>query len=158
MNTKDVLKYGHLDVLQAIQGMKDSDWEKIGVTPLWSIKDHVGHLAAFERILEDVFISILDPDKETIYLNNYQSKRESFNDTEAAIRKERKPKDVVSEYTLAALRVQKLADAMPPKIFTKVGTLPWYGAEYSLDDYIVYANYGHKQGHVTQITTFREKL
>jgi hypothetical protein len=159
MNAKDVLKYGHLDVMRAIQGVKDSDWEKVGVTPLWSIKDHIGHLAAFERVLEDVFTSILDSEKETSYLNNYRSLGgESFNDTEAEIRKSRKPKDVVSEYSLAALRVQKLAEVVPLKTFTKIGTLPWYGKGYSLDDYIVYANYGHKQGHLAQITAFREKL
>ena len=42
--------------------------------------------------------------------------------------------------------------------FRENGTLPWYGAEYSLDDFIVYTYYGHKREHAAQIAAFRDHL
>jgi hypothetical protein len=40
----------------------------------------------------------------------------------------------------------------------KPGTLPWYGPEYALDDFIVYSYYGHKREHSAQINVFRDQL
>ncbi len=38
------------------------------------------------------------------------------------------------------------------------GTLPWYGEGYALDDFLVYAYYGHKREHSAQIAAFRDRL
>lgn len=157
MNARDVLKYGHNDVVKSVEGLSDTLWEEIGVTPLWSIKDHIGHLAAFEHVMGDVLQSVSVPTAPTPYLEKYRAAHDSFNDSEAAARKSRSHAEVLQEYVEAALRTQKLAESIPPDTFAKNGILPWYGADYALDDYIVYANYGHKQGHVTQIRDFRER-
>jgi len=50
-------------------------------------------------------------------------------------------------------RTVALADAM-----RQAGTLPWYGLEYALDDFLVYAFYGHKREHSAQIAAFRDRL
>jgi hypothetical protein len=36
------------------------------------------------------------------------------------------------------------------------GTLPWYGMEYALDDFIVYQYYGHKREHMAQVNVFKD--
>jgi hypothetical protein len=38
------------------------------------------------------------------------------------------------------------------------GTSPWYGADYALDDLIVYMNYAHKREHCAQIRAFRLRI
>ena len=38
------------------------------------------------------------------------------------------------------------------------GTLPWYGEEYDLEDFIIYTFYGHKREHSAQIAAFRDQL
>ena len=38
------------------------------------------------------------------------------------------------------------------------GVLPWYGAEYDLEDFIAYMYYGHKREHSAQIAVFKDKL
>jgi hypothetical protein len=38
------------------------------------------------------------------------------------------------------------------------GALPWYGAEYDLEDFIAYSFYGHKREHTAQINVFRDAL
>jgi hypothetical protein len=40
----------------------------------------------------------------------------------------------------------------------EIGLLPWYSAEYDLEDYITYAFYGHKREHCAQIAVYRDTL
>ncbi|MGQ9887993.1 MAG: maleylpyruvate isomerase N-terminal domain-containing protein [Aggregatilineales bacterium] len=49
VNANDILKYGHLTVLQAVDGLPPADWETPGVCGVWSVKDIVAHLASYER-------------------------------------------------------------------------------------------------------------
>ena len=51
-----------------------------------------------------------------------------------------------------------LAPLVSAEQFRAVGTLPWYGAEYSVDDYITYAIYGHKREHIAQVNVFRDRI
>lgn len=41
----------------------------------------------------------------------------------------------------------RLATLIPPEVWREVGTIPWYGREYSLHDLVVYRQYGHKREH-----------
>jgi hypothetical protein len=47
---------------------------------------------------------------------------------------------------------------IPLETRRKSGLLPWYGAEYDLEDYITYAFYGHKREHCAQIAVYRDTL
>jgi hypothetical protein len=38
MNAGDILKYGHEAVLQAIDGLSESEWRTTGVCGAWSAK------------------------------------------------------------------------------------------------------------------------
>ena len=38
------------------------------------------------------------------------------------------------------------------------GTLPWYGPEYDLEDFIAYTFYGHKREHMAQVNVFLDTL
>jgi hypothetical protein len=51
-----------------------------------------------------------------------------------------------------------LINRIPAERCRQVGTLPWYGAEYALDDMLVYMYYGHKREHAAQIAAFRDRL
>ena len=53
--------------------------------------------------------------------------------------------------TEAHERVLRLAALIAPEVWREVGTIPWYGAEYSLDDLVVYQQYGHKREHDPQL-------
>jgi hypothetical protein len=65
-------------------------------------------------------------------------------------------RQVLAEFEDAHHRAIALAEKIPPALFLKAGTLPWYGKEYALDDYIVYQFYGHKREHSAQIAAFRD--
>ncbi len=155
MNASEILKYGHLIVCRAVDGLAESDWNTGGVCGPWSVKDIIGHLAAYEHVLEDVLNSFFGG-AQTDLVKQYASDR-AFNDLQAAARKDQPVSQVWSEYNDIFARVTILALQVPRKIWREPGTLPWYGENYALDDFVVYAFYGHKREHSAQIAAFREK-
>ena len=158
MNAVDILKYGHRTVGRAIDGLPEADWQTGGVCGYWSVKDIIGHLAAFEHVLVEVLTSFLDG-AEMPYLNEMGAiGPQKFNDVEADKRKDRPVDVVLGEYNDAHAQTMALARRIPAETWTKVGTLPWYGMEYALDDLIVYQYYGHKREHCAQIAVFRDTL
>jgi hypothetical protein len=82
----------------------------------------------------------------------------NFNDPEVAARKGKSVKEVLGEFNDTHAQVMSLAARIPVETFRQTGTLPWYGMEYALDDFIVYTQYGHKREHSAQIAAFRDHL
>jgi hypothetical protein len=81
-----------------------------------------------------------------------------FNDSEVARRQAKSAADTLAEYEAAHAEVMALAAQIPAETFRQNGTIPWYGAEYDLDDFIVYINYAHKREHSAEINVFRDRL
>lgn len=156
MNATDILKYGHLTLLHAIEGLPQSSWKTGGVCGAWSVTDVIGHLAAYEHVLEEVLNSFLGGG-DTPYMTEF-SKGTGFNDSQAALRQGHTAQEALTEYQETHDRVTILVPQIKPDIWRKTGTIPWYGSEYSLDDFIVYAFYGHKREHSAQIAVFRDSL
>ena len=157
MNASDILKYGQGTVLQAIEGLPESAWETPGACGVWSIKDLIAHLASYEHVLVDV-LSTFVGGTSTPYLNKFTDPGGNFNDPEVAARKGKSVKEVLDEFNDTYAQVMSLITRIPVETFRQAGTIPWYGLEYALDDYIVYAYYGHKREHSAQIAAFRDHL
>lgn len=153
MNINDVIKYGHKTVLAAVEGLPDDVWQAPGVG-VWSVKDIVAHLASFELVLVDVLRS-LQGGGNTPYLDAFRAG--GFNDPQVAKRRALDPAEVVAEYVEAHTTVAYLVAGIPAERCRTPGTLPWYGEEYSLDDFVVYASYGHKREHTAQIKLARKR-
>jgi hypothetical protein len=83
---------------------------------------------------------------------------EGFNDDEVALRRDNTITEVVTEYKETQAQTMALAAQIPSETFRQNGALPWYGAEYDLDDFIVYTFYGHKREHCAQIAVFVDQL
>ncbi len=156
MNAQDILKYGHLTVCRTIDGLDDRHWNTGGVCGVWSVKDIIGHLAAYEQVLIDILNSFLNSN-DTPYLNQFKA-GSGFNDAQATLRKDHTVQQVVGEYNDCYAQAMTLVPKISAEIWTKTGTLPWYGNEYALDDFIVYSFYGHKREHSAQIAVFRDTL
>ena len=158
MNVQDILKYGNITVLNSLDGLDEKYWEQGGVCGVWSVKEILAHLISFEHILKDVLGSILGED-EVLTLDPYRDQGdEDFNDVEVGKRKDMSVSDIVEEYTAAQAIVAELAAKIPADKYRENGTIPWYGEEYCLDDFIVYTNYAHKREHVAQINVFKDTL
>jgi len=163
MNATDILKYGQLTVLQTIEGFPESEWETSGACGVWSVKDIIAHLASYEHVLEEVLSPFVAGNSATTqasgsYLSKFTDPNGNFNDSEVAARKERGLRDVLGEFNDTHTQVMSMVATIPPESLRQTGTIPWYGAAYSLDDFIVYVFYGHKREHSAQIAAFRDHL
>ena len=160
MNARDYIHYGQQTLLSALEGISDDDAvnNDLCVTKKWNVRDVVGHLAAFEHVLEDVLSSQLSR-VETPYLFRYiDMPGEEFNQFNYNERKYTPYKEVLAELNSAHEHVKMLAGKFTHEMMYETGTIPWYGKQYSIGDFIVYANYGHKREHSSQITQFKRHL
>ena len=148
MNAVDMLMYGQRTVNATIVRYRAADWDRIALG-VWTAKDLLGHLGAFEVRFADVLASFVDAPLESDLLS---ADPRTFNDDQAAIRKTWSIDDVMTEFSEAHERVMRHARGIAPEVWREVGTIPWYGLEYSLDDLAVYQMYGHKREHDPQLS------
>jgi hypothetical protein len=156
MNASDILKYGNLTVLGTLKGIPEDQWLKSGVCGYWSVKDIIAHLASYEQVMTDVLNGFLGGGP-TPNLDKYRA-GSGFNDAEVNARSRLTPQETLTEYQEACACNMDLLARIPPEKRRENGTLPWYGMEYSLEDYLVYAFYGHKREHSAQIAVFKDTL
>jgi hypothetical protein len=157
MNAHDILKYGHQTALGVLDQVPPAEWDTPNVCGVWSTRQILAHLASFEQVLAEVFGSFLEGGP-TPYLDQFVELGVAFNDVQVPQRDSMTPEEVVSEYTTMHDRNSYLARQIPAARFVESGTLPWYGMEYALDDFIVYMFYGHKREHSAQIAVFLDYL
>ena len=92
-------------------------------------------------------IALDEPPESGLLSEDYTN----FNDDQAAARRDWAVPAVLAEYRAATDRVMRLAARISSDRWSAVGTIEWYGPEYSLDDLIVYSMYGHKREHAPQL-------
>jgi hypothetical protein len=154
MNVIDILTYGQRDVDALVDRMTPDDWEAVALG-VWTTKDLVGHLGAFEVRFAEVLTRIVGEEPDT---NLLSVAPEAFNDDQAAVRRDWSVEAVVAELRDAHSTVMALARRIPSERWRDVGTIPWYGPEYSLDDFAVYQMYGHKREHSPQLGAVLERV
>lgn len=158
MNTLDILFYGDKTVQDAIKDFPENEKTTPGVCGVWSTKDVLAHLTSYEIMLQELIASFIKPHTKTPTLNQMNRAYHAFNAKQVNKRKHASWETVVKEYNTSHADVMKKTEQLPKAILRKTGTLPWYGKQYSLDDLIVYKNYGHKQEHCAQIMVFRDRI
>lgn len=156
MNAHDVMMYGHKTLIQALKDFPETEWETKGVCGIWSAKDVISHLASYERILIDVLAGLLGHG-EMSALKEFMEGGQALNDRLVDIRKGRTHQEVLAELNGYHAQALSIAERVPQDKLREVGTIPWYGPEYSVDDYIVYQYYGHKREHSAQIAAYMDR-
>jgi hypothetical protein len=148
MNAIDVLTYGHRTVLATVERYGADDWSRIALG-VWTAKDLLGHLGAFEVRFADVLATFSGASPTTDLMSADPA---TFNDDQAAIRHDWPIEAILDEYLTAHDRAMIHARAIDAARWREVGTIPWYGPEYALDDLVVYSMYGHKREHDPQLS------
>ena len=147
MNPADVLRYGQRDIDAVVRRIRADDWTRIALG-VWTVKDLLGHLGAYEVRFAEVLQTFVG---ETPATRLRLESPATFNDDQAAIRRDWPADRVVAELTEAHRLVMTLVERIDAERWREVGTIPWYGAEYSLEDLAVYTQYGHKREHGPQL-------
>lgn len=157
MNVTDIIKYGNLTLLGSVKRIPEDEWITPDVCGWWSVKDIMAHMTSFELWHMEVLETFLGGE-EGAYTREMAQGGEKFNQIQVARRSEMRVSEVLEEYKVAHSRLMEFAGRIPAETFRKNGTIPWYGIEYCLDDFIVYSNYAHKREHSAQINVFKDKL
>jgi hypothetical protein len=157
MNAQDVLHYGHETLMAALDGIPLERWQQAGVCGYWGVKDIVAHLGSYELWHAEVLDGFLDAGPKPIS-EQMDARGSEFNDWWVSTRHDRVASEVLDEYLAAHEALVSLAARVPKDVFPRAGTLPWYGSEYSLDDFLVYSNYGHKREHSAQFNILKDQL
>jgi hypothetical protein len=158
MNVRDILKYGHLTVLHTVSTFPREHFDIPGAVGYWSAKDVIAHLASYELALVEILTNILSP-CPTPLADELKADGQAFNDRQVdVLRRDRSFDQVFDEYKSAYEQNTNLAVRIPAEIWRQNGILPWYGAEYDLDDFVAYTYYGHKREHCGQIQVFRDRF
>jgi len=142
-----MMMYGQRTIDGLIDRLRPDDWSTIALG-VWTSKDVVGHLGAFEVRFAEVMALFA---RETPASNLRAEPNATFNDDQAAIRRDWPVEQVVAELRDAHRSVMALAARLPTETWSAVGTIPWYGPRYSLDEMLVYTMYGHKREHGPQL-------
>jgi len=159
MNARDILYYGHDFVTRNLADLPMAQWETENVCGWWSTKLIIGHLASFEYVLVDVLTSFLEEDTQSPNLEQMLNLGgEGFNDHAIELRRNKTPAELYEEYTAVVQTTLDLVGRLPEETLRQPGTLPWYGEQYALDDFIVYQYYGHKREHTAQVNVFKDAL
>jgi hypothetical protein len=143
--------------MSTLDNFPKEQWYTPGACGYWSVKDLIAHLSSFELVLVDVMNNFLDTSPSP-YLDKFIQDRIGFNDFEVEHRKELAMEIVLREYQVAYERVMSAASEIHSGIWSQKGSLPWYGGEYDLEDFIVYTYYGHKREHCGQIAVFSDQF
>ena len=154
MNARDILYYGNRTLLMSMERVPPSERNTGGLIGWWSAREAMAHLAIFEGGLTEILESFLGGPPPRLMVGMEASKNDAL-----VAQKEGMTFDaLLAEYNVHVERNLKLIEQIPPETLRAVGTIPWYGDEYSLDDFIVYTYYGHKREHAARFEAFGDML
>ncbi|MBI4080540.1 MAG: DinB family protein [Candidatus Levybacteria bacterium] len=152
MNAHDIMMYGQKTFLKSLEKFPKKLLTIPGVSGKWSGKDVVAHIAAYEGFLVEALTGFIDgksPDVQAM-----RKDYDKWNEGLVAKRSKHSFEELVAELKNHHEHAVSLISKIPNAKLRKVGMIPWYGKEYSLEDMFVYLYYGHKREHAAQLDLF----
>jgi hypothetical protein len=156
MNASALHRSGQVTVSRELDKIPLADWTVTAAAGDWSVKDVVSHLASFQWVLVDV-VRELDGSRETPTLDRLLASEGQFDLVEVQRRRSWTAESVWDDYARACAESQRLAALVATEKLREVGTIGWYGPEYSVDDLIVYMIYGHAREHAVHLAQAAER-
>lgn len=164
MNALEIMMYGQRTVFAELDHVPQEHWERGGVCGFWSVKNIIAHLTSHEHVLGEVLGQFAEPNRAgaarvaTPYLDEIRAGPAEFNDHQVEMRQHLSAAETLAGFERVHSETMRLLALVSPELLRRVGTIPWYGNEYALDDFIVYGYYGHKREHSAQIGVFKDLL
>jgi hypothetical protein len=155
MNARDILFYGNRTLLASVERVPSDKRTAPGVVGWWSAREAMAHLAIFEELLAQLLESLIAHTPPPLNITRMSPQ---LNDVLVAEKEGMTFDELLQAYHTAYARVMELVEKFSPEELRATGTLPWYGDEYSLDDFLVYTYYGHKREHAARFEAFGDLL
>jgi uncharacterized damage-inducible protein DinB len=156
LNASEQLEKSNLMVISAVDDLPETAWDVPGACGNWSVKDIVAHLASYEHIVVEV-LSIFQKGEPTPSILKFLHQPDQFNNDEVEARKYETAQHVEDEYQDMQVQATSLLMQIPEEKVLKRGTMPWYGEDCCLADFI-HRMYEHTREHCAQIVRFRARI
>ncbi len=158
MELTGLLEYAHGMVNKSTTGLAETGRVEELACGVWSVRDVIGHLCSFKLLVEDV-VSTFSGNTGTPYLQLMLTLGpDNFGETQVVARKEFSFEANLAEYNDSHSRMMTLLAQIPEPETHRPGTLPWYGAQYALDDFILYTDFGHQIEHAAQLAHVQDQV
>ena len=154
MNAHDILYYGNRTLMESLDRVPQEERLTPGLIGWWSARETMAHLAIFEAGLVQLLESFLGGPFPDLISDMNSAK----NDELVGRKKDKTFDELLLEYQAGRARSLELVAQLSPEKLREVGTIPWYGDEYSLEDFIVYTFYGHAREHAARFDAFADQL
>ncbi len=151
MNGKALLEYAHRQILDTVEKVPLIKWENPAICGRWVAKDVIAHLTTMERVLEETLASYLKGSNTPFLVQYLEEGPEVFCEAQVAAKRSILLADLLIDLDATHSRAMVLYEQIPAAEFRISGALAWYGADYDLEDFIIYSNYGHKIEHMAQL-------
>ncbi|MFN8531251.1 MAG: maleylpyruvate isomerase N-terminal domain-containing protein [Anaerolineae bacterium] len=158
MNIQELLFYADKRLQEALRDLPPESLDTPGVCGVWSVKDILSHLTACEHQTEEVLLAFTGGGEMPTLTRVKRMGQHKWNTYEVESRKALPIASILNEYLSAYEHTLKQIEQIPDEVFSQRGTIPWYGEQYALDDYLAYSQYGHKCEHGAQINVFKDAL
>jgi uncharacterized damage-inducible protein DinB len=155
MNPTDMLNASHEMVIQAVDGLPESEWEVPGACGEWSVKEIIAHLASYEHLLVEA-LTAFPTEVPAAYLRALKQPA-TFNATEVEARRYQTAQQIMDESHETQLQTTSLLAKIPAEMVEQKGTIPWYNKDACLSD-LISSICTHTRNHCLQITQFRHKV
>ena len=156
MDTSEMLERSHLTVFQTIDDLPEVEWDIPGACGKWAVKDIIAHLTSYEHVMVDTLNTFLGSAPSANVLK-FIKDRAAFNNAEVEARQYHTAQQVEDEYNDTQLQSSGLLAQIPKEIVQQIGTMPWYGSEHSLANFVKMV-YEHTREHCDQIVAFRKRI
>ncbi len=156
MTAAEQLENAHLLVIETVDNLPELEWDVPMSEGGWTVKDCIAHLASYELVLKDVLRTFADDAPQTPYLTRYIQHNDDFNREELSARANHTAQQVIDEYQEAQTDTTGLLARIPAETLEKKGTLPWFGQDRSLSDFVRDRS-AHIQKHCEEVTAFRNR-
>lgn len=157
MHTLVILKQAHRRIHEVTAALTEPEWQLAGVCGDWSTQQVVAHLTGWAAYFEEFLAPHAGVTLPSPYIEDFKRLGEDgFNAKHGTVSSALSPADVRVAYDTAWERVLAMAARVPASRWVEAGTLTW-DPDGSLDDFAVYAYYGHQYEHAAQIETFHDR-
>jgi hypothetical protein len=157
MDLNGLLDYAHGFVIKSTTGLAETNRLEELACGIWSVRDVLGHLCSFKLLTADV-VSTFSGNTDTPYFHEWLTNNpDNFGENQVAARQAVSFETNLAEYNAAHQRLMSLLAQVPEAEIHRPGTLPWYGLQYALDDFLLYTDFGHQIEHGSQLALLRDQ-
>ena len=157
MNVHAILKQAYKRIHDVVDPLEEADWDLAEVCGVWSTKQVVGHLTGWALYLEEFLAPHAGLEGTTVYLDDFrQLGEDGYNAKHGTPAADQSVAQVRAAYDDVWSRLLRLATQVTAERWRQTGTLSW-DPDGSLEDFVVYAYYGHHTEHAAQIEEFHHR-